>query len=431
MNYGVIYAFLSPLIALGQNPTSSWRSNFEPLGLFCYKNAKNPNLPVAEQHEFAHSGGCGCENTQFRWTNDEMFMMESHGHNCDPIFPGYNSTVDGDCTFFRIRNMATGIVVANVSESLYHSFFSAVVDYTTKPGKPTLWVFGPAHARGNKVKPGPCDGNGNWSGCYIGGWKSTDLIHWSAVAKAVPLPDHFASFNVRATMVPGGGGGIGSDEALHALPKHQAAMVIEPRSDYAFRNASFRYAINIGNDGDLSKNWKLLPGHLYSESGPGVPAQLNLGAPSMHYDAEEGYYYTIGGGSITAGPVRSKSLAAGTWEMSPLAPMSSPAAQLDAVGLPATDGATYRGFYTDVWAMETSEDRAENTAFLQNISKWNWGSTDPDFCCSDGKAPSYLLHTMSQQGMPSSQKNKKATQFASIERFNGTLNEWMRSYFPK
>ena len=80
--------------------------------------------------------------------------------------------------------------------------------------------------------------------------------------------------------------------------------------------------------------------------------------------------------------------------------------------------------------MESSDDRDVNTAFLKNISKWNWGSTDPDFCCSDGKAPSYLLHTMSQQGMPSSQKDKKATQFASIEMFNGTLNEWMRSYFP-
>ena len=52
----------------------------------------------------------------------------------------------------------------------------------------------------------------------------------------------------------------------------------------------------------------------------------------MHYDAGEKYYYTIGGGSITAGPVRSKSLAAGTWEISPLAPMASPAAQLAAVG---------------------------------------------------------------------------------------------------
>jgi hypothetical protein len=31
--------------------------------------------------------------------------------------------------------------------------------------------------------------------------------------------------------------------------------------------------------------------------------RLDLGAPSIHYDNEEGYYYQIGGGSITAGPV--------------------------------------------------------------------------------------------------------------------------------
>ena len=256
ISFASLYVLASAVLVLhanvvvAQNPTASWHPNFEPLGLFCYHNSKNPNIPVADQRKFAHSGGCGCENTQFRWSDGEMYMMESHGHNCDPIFPGYNSTIDGDCTFFRIRHMATGRVIANVSESLYHSFFSAVVDYTTNPAKPTVWVFGPAHARGNKVKPGPCDGNGNWSGCYIGGWSSTDLVHWSAVTKAVPLPDHFASFNVRATMVPGGGlgggGGIGEEEAPHAphaLPRHQAAMVIEPRSDSAFRNASFRYVI--------------------------------------------------------------------------------------------------------------------------------------------------------------------------------------------
>merc|ERR1712032_876888 len=58
------------------------------------------------------------------------------------------------------------------------------------------------------------------------------------------------------------------------------------------------------------------------------PRGLNLGAPTVHYDHEEGYYYTIGGGSITAGPVRSKTLASGSWEISPLAPMAAPAAAL-------------------------------------------------------------------------------------------------------
>jgi hypothetical protein len=48
-------------------------------------------------------------------------------------------------------------------------------------------------------------------------------MHWCTVAKVVLLPGHFASFNVRATMVPDGGGG-----EVDALPKHQAAMVLEP-----------------------------------------------------------------------------------------------------------------------------------------------------------------------------------------------------------
>lgn len=73
-----------------------------------------------------------------------------------------------------------------------------------------------------------------------------------------------------------------SPEAAAVLPRHQAAMVLEPRSDHAFMNGSFRYAINTGTDGDLSKNWQLLPGEQFSESGPTVPRQLNLGAPTMH-----------------------------------------------------------------------------------------------------------------------------------------------------
>jgi hypothetical protein len=138
--------------AVAQKPSASWKPNFEPLGLFCYNDAKLPNDP--DSHD--HIGGCGCENTQFRWTDSNMYMLESHSHGCDTIFADYNTTRDGDCSFFRIRDMQSGRVLANISASLGHSFFSAVVDYNSNPAK--LWVFGPAHARGNKVKPGPCDG---------------------------------------------------------------------------------------------------------------------------------------------------------------------------------------------------------------------------------------------------------------------------------
>ena len=203
-----------------------------------------------------------------------------------------------------------------VSQSLGHAFFSATVDYAR--GK--LWVFGPAHARGNTVRPGPCDGDGNWSGCYIGAWSSTDLVTWGRegkAAKAVLIPDHHASFNTRTAMVAGNA----NAQLRDALPEHQAVMVLEPRSDHAFLNTSFRHAINTGSDGDLSANWQLLPASGFGESGPGVPGNLNMGAPSTHYDDEQGFYYTIGGGAITAGPVRSRTLQAGSWEISPLAPM--------------------------------------------------------------------------------------------------------------
>jgi hypothetical protein len=411
--------------AVSQRPTADWQPNFTPLGLFCSKTAQNVNVPASSQHDFPHSGGCGCENTQFRWTDGQLYMMESHGHDCDPMFEGYNTTVEGDCTYFRIRHMLSGRIIANVSESLRHSFFSAVVDYDAKPSA-KLWVFGPAHARGNKKRPGPCDGNGDWSGCYIGSWSSTDLTTFSHVSKAVPIPDHHAAFNTRTTMVA-----RLNPAAAAVLPKHQAAMVLEPRSDHAFMNGTFRYAINIGSDGDLSKNWQLLPGHQFSESGPTVPKQLNLGAPTMHYDAEEGYYYTIGGGSITAGPVRSKTLATGSWELTARAPMSVNAADLSKVGLPPTDATVYKGFYKEVWARETAVDKAYIDSFLSNITEWNWGHTDPDFCCADGKAPSYMLHTVSQQGMPSNQSDRRTTQFAGMEMYNGTLNAWLRSYFLK
>ena len=82
---------LSPLLLLllpllwqsarGQAPSSSWRPNFSPLGgpgqsLYCWKDAQNPNLP----HAHGHIGSCGCENTQFRWTDGALYMMESHAH---------------------------------------------------------------------------------------------------------------------------------------------------------------------------------------------------------------------------------------------------------------------------------------------------------------------------------------------------------------
>ena len=96
--------------------------------------------------------------------------------------------------------------------------------------------------------------------------KTTDLVTWGRegnAAKAVLIPDHHASFNTRTAMVAGNA----NAQLRDALPEHQAVMVLEPRSDHAFLNTSFRYAINTGSDGDLSANWQLLPASGFGESG--------------------------------------------------------------------------------------------------------------------------------------------------------------------
>jgi hypothetical protein len=108
--------------------------------------------------------------------------------------------------------------------------------------------------------------------------------------------------------------------------------------------------------------------------------------------------------------------------------MAVNAASLSQVGLSPTDAKVYRAFYTEVWARETAENEAYIAAYLANISAWNWGFTDPDFCCADGSSPSYMLHSVSQQGMPHNVTGR-TTGFAGMETYNGTLNEWLRSYF--
>ena len=93
-----------PAVVQSQDPQGDWKPNgYVSLGPHCYKDAANPNNPDSHSHD----GGCGCENTQMR-IDGHLIMMESTGHGCEDVFPGYNQTTQGDCSYFRIRNMSTG-----------------------------------------------------------------------------------------------------------------------------------------------------------------------------------------------------------------------------------------------------------------------------------------------------------------------------------
>jgi hypothetical protein len=232
--------------ASAQVPNKTWTPNYESLG------------PICSNHL---SSSCGCENTQFRVgananSPGKMFMMQSvNTHPCSRLFP--SSTNTGACSYFRIVEMETGAVVANVSQSIDHDFCSAAVDHTRN----TIWVFCSAFGRRNKKHPGPCS-DGTYKGCYVGAWKASlnDLTSWSATAKSLTLPDGVGMANNDVTFVSGP-----KAIALAALPReapaHQAVMIIE--QDRGDRTGKIQFAVNTGTDGDLSKDWILLNGSQY------------------------------------------------------------------------------------------------------------------------------------------------------------------------
>eukprot|EP00041_Stephanoeca_diplocostata_P024421 m.618302 g.618302 ORF g.618302 m.618302 type:complete len:436 (+) comp22527_c2_seq1:210-1517(+) len=406
-----------------QDPTSGWRPRFTSLGPYCYNGAKNPNMPSGH-----HDGGCGCENTPLR-IRDQMYMMESTGHGCDDAFPGYNTTKLGDCSFFRIRDLESGAVIANVSQSLRHSFCSAVADHTRE----TLWVFCAAISRNQHGADSPC-GTSPYHGCYVGAWKASfdDLTAWSDVSKAVNLPDGYGLFNNDVALVSGStAAAVG---AIPGLPKHQAVMIMENREDDPHHRWLSPFVVNVGTDGDLTRNWQLLNLTDFAISGfaPGATGEGTGDAPTIRFDAEQGYYYSIGGGWITNGPARSRNLTAGSWEVSQYAPMAVPDARAVAAGLPPADknAGLNKNFYQEIWSPQIlpPSEETELQGWLDNTSVWNWGATDVDVCCGDGKAPSYILNTLSRQGAPSGVTEHTVT-FARLGRVNMSLNEWFRSYF--
>ena len=177
--------------AVAQEPTKAWRPRYTSLGSFCSKGLKG------------NDGDCGCENTQFRTQNGSMYIMESVAtHPCRRLFPAVAPGNAQACSYFRIRELLTGRIVANISESIDHDFCSAVADH----GRDTLWVFCSAFGRRNKAQPGPCQQAGGYSGCYVGAWKtklSGDLASWTPTAKALTLPAGMGMANNAVTLVSG------------------------------------------------------------------------------------------------------------------------------------------------------------------------------------------------------------------------------------
>jgi hypothetical protein len=136
-------------------------------------------------------------------------------------------------------------------------------------------------------------------------------------------------------------------------------------------------------------------------------------------------------GESQQGPYRSRDLI--KWEASPLQPLTDNAVNIAKHNknktLATLDG-KIGPFMTEAWANLTADELTEEKAFLSNVSEWSWGHSDFDWCCDDGKAPSYLLYMVTEQGCPSGWDRKRGSHFQAMGVINKGIIEWLRSYFP-
>ena len=203
---------------------------------------------------------------------------------------------NGAHSLFCIFDATTGEKVTCPESSAAYAFCSAIVDYTTPPHR--LWVFCSAWDRANHTYCGPgaswgCGACGDAErgvgpGCHVAAWSSEDLVTWSKPVAAITLPLNQTVPNVGASMVPHAAATV-----LPNVPKHQAFMALE--------NGAFPMAINVGDDRDLSKNWRLLPVNRSSDackhSTAHVTCEPGVACPSTRYNPVDQYYYVFGGGN--------------------------------------------------------------------------------------------------------------------------------------
>ena len=313
---------------------------------------------------------------------------------------------DAAHSYFSIRDFATGEVVSAPPASSGFSFFSAAVD----ADRQVLWVFGAALDRFNATVPAACPWGGhlrnNSTRCFIQSFRSEDLVHWSSArAFEVPAWDEDPGLiiaNVAAAFVARGGGGWG-------LPPHQAFMALE--TTFA---GSGGFALNIGSDGDLSRNWELLNRTQFSLHGPWQ-------CPFVRHDAGTGFYYVVGMAPGGTAPFvsRSRNLTAGSWEFGP------PLSQGCAWGWEECgDGKVAGGVYTHLWANGTAN--ATTLPFFHNMSHWMWSTSDID-AADDGQQMRYIW-SGNAQSAPANFSGK-STCVSGLGTFNGTLLHFLAALF--
>lgn len=250
--------------------------------------------------------------------NGEFLMFESIVR-ASPQWAGNWLPAFANCScYFRIRNIISGEIVVNITETCDHAFGSALVTVDpTKHGLNTFFIFGTPWIRVNSPLPPapshqPRDSlshekrsalhashsamlarvRAKWSGpcavgnCSVNAFWSTDpkLQRWMA-GPGAPLQAGLTVYNNDVAPV------VASSVAQTALglPPHRWVMAIETRAEYT------NFLVSNGTSaGDPSAGWVALDPRTFV-----VPKIVpDIGScPSIRYDVRSGYYYVLTGGN--------------------------------------------------------------------------------------------------------------------------------------
>jgi hypothetical protein len=251
--------------------------------------------------------------------------------------PAFNSSATC-ASYFRVRNVATNAVLANVSASCNHAFgFGLVLPGEGEGGGDLIQLWGTPWNRQQALPPssarrrrrgrvgwsGPCDTPGN---CTVNAFSSSDLVNWAAAVPAAT--PRYAVYNTDVAPVAAPSTPAAAARAAAAgLPPMRWIMALEDGP-----SGSFAYSNDVAPTNNGS--WTFLDPAVYNLGHPGQPGQVGS-CPSVRYDPSSGYFYVLTGGYVIF-VLRSTDLR-GPWELA-ATPLLSPDAADCALAPPAWGG---------------------------------------------------------------------------------------------
>jgi hypothetical protein len=320
------------------------------------------------------------ENTLFYY-DGRIYNVENIACSFPEHAGVWQPEVFGNHSYARIRDFATGAIVANVTNSVGFGFVSAFVDYDLGASTGTVWLFGTPADR--------CGGNG--APTTVQSWRSRDLVHWQT---AMAFDYGHTTHNVQVTRVAALGGAPPAErEAWAAAAAASPAAAVAPPGAYVMFLECFAWAINLNADGDLSHGWTLLAN---TSAPPGAPC----GGPSFTYSPLDGYFYHLTGGNVVW-LVRSQDFR--SWQVSDPSPFLAPSAG-DALIAPFQNFAAVAARKGSPPAAHVGVPEPDpfvpfQPVWMSNWTSWSMNSNDADFCCMHADvASAHLIWGASTQG---------------------------------